>query len=288
MKQNIQHYTFREEAKIGFEIVDLEEVYARHKARMIQPHRTDFYHILLLKGGVSRHFVDFQTVDIQPTTLLFVNKDAIHAFEDADRIEGKGIVFLDSFFCSNEHDARFLQQSVCFNNFRTISRLNLTNDIEMVRQHFAMMYDTFRKPPELHHVQFLRNLLHNFLILSERLLHRQPGFESLPGGIDMDYCMAIRALLNTGFKTRKNVGYYAAALNLTENRLYHATQHVLGKSPKQLINERLVLEAKRLLVNSDMPVKEISFELGFEEPTNFNQFFKKNTGMTPKTWRARP
>lgn len=63
--------------------MDLGEVYARHKAQVTVPHRTSFYHILWLKSGVSQHFVDFQTYpDIQPDTLLFINKDAVHAFEN--------------------------------------------------------------------------------------------------------------------------------------------------------------------------------------------------------------
>ncbi len=286
MKSAIQRYAFKEEARIGLEIVDLSKIYALHKDRMTVPHRTDFYHILLLKGGVSKHFVDFQTIEFQPVTLLFINKDAVHAFDNVEHLEGKGIVFLDSFFCSNEQDAQFLHNSLCFNNFSAISRLNVTEDCADLKAVFDLMYEAFQKPSESFHAVFLRNLLHNFLILSERILRKQTDFESLPAGIDMDYTLGFRNLLNAHFATQKNVGFYAAQLNITENRLYHATQHILGKSPKQIINERLVLEAKRLLVNSAKPVKEISFGLGFEEPTNFNSFFKKNAGVTPGEWRA--
>lgn len=56
--------------------------------------------------------------------------------------------------------------------------------------------------------------------------------------------------------------------------------------PKQVINDRLVPEAKRLLINSDKPVKEISFDPGFGEPTNFNQLFKKNVPLIPMEWRT--
>lgn len=135
------------------------------------------------------------------------------------------------------------------------------------------MNEAFQKPPAIQ-IVFLRNLLHNFLILSERVLRQHSDFQALPAGIDMDISAGFRNLLNAHFIT-ENVGFYAAQLNITENRLYHATQHILGKSPKQIINYCLVLEAKRLLVNSAKTVKEISFELGFGEPTNFNQFFKK-------------
>ncbi|MBP9872947.1 MAG: helix-turn-helix domain-containing protein [Haliscomenobacter sp.] len=286
MKPAIHRYAFKEEAKTGFEIIDLGAVYARHKARMTVPHRTDFFHILLLKGGISKHIVDFQIFEIQPVVLLFINKDAVHAFENVEQVEGKGIVFLDSFFCSSEQDAQFLHNCACFNNFRAMSRLNVTEDCTDLKTVFALMDEAFQKPDEQHHIPYLRNLLHNFLILSERILRQQSDFQSLPVGMDMDYSTAFRNLLNMHFAVEKSVGFYATQLNITENRLYHATQHILGKSPKQVINDRLVLEAKRLLVNSAKPVKEISFELGFGEPTNFNQFFKKNAGLTPGEWRT--
>ena len=285
MKHQIQRYKFKEEAKIGFEIVDLGEVYTRHKALMTVPHRADFYHILLVEEGASRHFVDFQELSLEPFTLLFINKDAVHHFERSEHIKGKAIVFLDSFFCHNEQDARFLQSSVCFNNFHAISKLKIGEDCQGLKDYFGMMLQAFRNPLEQHHAPYLRNLLHNYLILSERFLREQDDFEQLPSGIDMDYTTAFREILNEHFKTQKNVGFYATAINITENRLYHATQRILGKSPKQVIKERLILEAKRLLVHSGKPIKEICFELGFEEPSNFNQFFKKYAQVTPSNFR---
>lgn len=285
MKPSIQRYAFKEEAKIGFEMVDLGEVYARHKDQMTAPHRTDFYHILWLEGGLSKHFVDFQTVDLEPFTLVFINKDAVHHFEKTEQVKGTGIVFLDSFFCSSDNDVQFLQTCVCFNNFRTISKMTMTGECQELKTLFGLMLDAFQKPSDEYRSIYLRNLLHNFLILSECQLRQQTDFEALPGGVDMDYTVAFRNLLNSAFKHQKSVGFYANQLNITENRLYHATQRVLGKSPKQIIIDRIMLEAKRLLVNTDMPVKEIGFELGFDEPTNFIQMFRKSTEETPNDWR---
>ncbi|MBK8655177.1 MAG: hypothetical protein IPN20_15015 [Haliscomenobacter sp.] len=64
---------------------------------MTVPHRTDFFHILLLKGGILKHIVDFQIFEIQPVVLLFINSDAVHAFENVEQVEGKALS-LDSFF----------------------------------------------------------------------------------------------------------------------------------------------------------------------------------------------
>jgi AraC-like DNA-binding protein len=287
MKPEIQRYKFKEEVKTGFEIVNLEAVYTQHKAQMTMPHRADFYHILWIEGGVSRHFVDFQEIAVEPFSLVFISKDAVHHFERTEEIKGKGIVFLDSFFCRSENDAHFLHSSVCFNNFNSVSKLKMNENSQELKEHFVLMIKEFCRAMEQHQSTYLRNLLHNFLILSERLLRQQEGFERLPTGIDLDYTSTFRNILNEHFKVQKTVGFYASSLNITENRLYHATQRILGKNPKQVINERLVLEAKRLLAHSDKPVKEICFDLGFEEPSNFNQFFKKYSGMTPNEFRSK-
>jgi AraC-like DNA-binding protein len=70
-------------------------------------------------------------------------------------------------------------------------------------------------------------------------------------------------------------------MSVSEKKLNKATNQVLGKSPKEIIDERVVLEAKRLLVHTSKSIKEVGFELGFDEPTNFIKYFKKHVGRTP-------
>jgi AraC-like DNA-binding protein len=70
-------------------------------------------------------------------------------------------------------------------------------------------------------------------------------------------------------------------MNISSKILNVATSQIVGSSPKKMIIERIILEAKRLLFQTNHSTKEISFLLGFEEPTNFNKFFKKHTYITP-------
>ncbi len=92
-------------------------------------------------------------------------------------------------------------------------------------------------------------------------------------------------MLETDYKTQKQVSYYAKKMIVTEKRLNQATSKTLGKSPKELINDRVLLEAKRILVNTNKSIKEIAYYLGFEEPTNFIKNFKKNVLITPTEFR---
>ncbi|MNW07779.1 Virulence regulon transcriptional activator VirF [compost metagenome] len=74
-------------------------------------------------------------------------------------------------------------------------------------------------------------------------------------------------------------------MNISERTLQKAVLQVLGKSPKELINEQMVLESKRLLVYGAMSVKEVSYELGFKEPSHFTKFFKARTGVFPTEFK---
>ncbi|MEN9701160.1 MAG: hypothetical protein RIR55_475, partial [Bacteroidota bacterium] len=74
---------------------------------------------------------------------------------------------------------------------------------------------------------------------------------------------------------------------VSEKKLNKSTLKVLGKSPKVLIDERVVLEAKRLLAHTTSSIKEIGFELGFDEPTNFIKYFRKHVASTPIDFRSK-
>jgi AraC-like DNA-binding protein len=94
-----------------------------------------------------------------------------------------------------------------------------------------------------------------------------------------------RDLLEAHYKDQKQVSYYAAQLLITEKRLNQATTKVLDKTPKEIIDDRIMLEAKRLLAHTSENIKEVGYALGFEEPTNFIKYFKKHASTTPTEFR---
>ena len=130
----------------------------------------------------------------------------------------------------------------------------------------------------------LKNLVQHFLLRAERE-KRKSGYEDIKKGPDLDYILLFRDLLEQYFTQSKNVSYYAERLHISEKRLGQATRNILGKTPKVLIDERVLLEAKRRLVHEHQSIKELGYSLGFEEPTNFVKFFKKHTLLTPLEFR---
>jgi AraC-like DNA-binding protein len=148
------------------------------------------------------------------------------------------------------------------------------------------MSDELENIKDTSQADILQNLLHNFLLHSERERRKQ-NFTEIKKGADFDYVMLFKHLLETGYKNQKQVNYYAKEISITEKRLNLATSKILGKTPKEIISDRIILEAKRILAHTTQSVKEIAFHLGFEEPTNFIKYFKKYSSTTPIEFREK-
>lgn len=282
--KNIERYEFKPGLSVEFEIIKLEELYRSGRELLTVPHRTDFYHILWFWKDSNTHLVDFQPVEIQANTILFLGKHKIHQFENSSDQDGLAILFTDDFFCKTEEQTRLLHSTNLFNDLIAVSKVRVIGEDNMLKDVLASMEKELMQPSDLFKPDILRNLLHNFLLLSERE-SREQNHSLARSDVDLDYVISFKGLLETNYTKFKQVGTYAKQLYITEKRLNQATSKTLGKSPKQLIDERIVLESKRLLVYTKESVKEIGFKLGFEEPTNFVKYFKKHCLHTPTEFR---
>ncbi len=109
---------------------------------------------------------------------------------------------------------------------------------------------------------------------------------AIEGGRLPEVYVAYRTAIETDLTFRHDVVDYAKVLNYSARTISRACQQVTGQSAKQVLTDRLVLEAKRLLTHTDSPAATISNQLGFSEPTNFTKFFTRNTGHSPSGYRA--
>ena len=284
MTTEIKKYDFKTGLPQEFEIVDLVELYKDFEETLTTTHRTGFYHIIWFQKGNPTHLVDFNAIKIKPDTLLFLNKDTVQRFDNKTQFRGKAILFTDSFFCRTEADTKFLRNTILFNDLFSVSQIQINKQGKLFAKLLQQMTDELRNEKDNSQADILQNLLHNFLLHSERERRKQ-NFTEIKKGADLDYVMLFKDLLEIGYKSQKHVNHYAKQIIITEKRLNQATTKVLGKSPKQFIDERIMLEAKRMLAHTTESVKEIGYSLGFEEPTNFIKYFKKHSAITPIEFR---
>ncbi len=277
-------YKFGADNKIQIDIVPIAKrlLTNRSKIHTTNPHRTNFYRIIWFQEGNPTHFVDFEKIDIQSPSLLFINKDRIHKFDKDINHDGKVLIFTDDFIFRTEQDQTFIQNSHIFNSLEQPFLLNVVDEkleilFNAIETELENKYQPFKK-------ETLYHLLNSILYTAERFANSK--FQT------SQYLSANASLVNSflkmleqHYKQRFTIEKYAELLNITTSKLNIIIQNAKGKTGKQVVTERILLEAKRLLVHSEMTVKEIGFYLGFDEPTNFVKFFQTNAKQTPTSFQ---
>jgi AraC family transcriptional regulator, transcriptional activator of pobA len=129
----------------------------------------------------------------------------------------------------------------------------------------------------------LKNYLNAFLLTVER--EKQGNTASREKTQFDNRVLQLRHILEQHFRQEHQAGFYADAVSLTPKRLSEITKEAVGKTVTEMLHERLVLEAKRQLAYSQRSVKEICYELGFEDPAYFSRFFRNHTGYAPHDFR---
>ena len=285
VKEQIQKYDFKEGLPQEFEIIDFDLLFNEFPDEISKPHRAEFYQILWFQKGSPTHSVDFNLIKIKPNTLLFINKNSVQLFDNETSFSGKMILFTDSFFCKTEVDTRFLRSSILFNDLLSISQINVSKSNSIFAAILEQLDTELQQPKDNYQPDILRNDLRNLLLHSERVRKNQ-NFIEIKKGADFDYALTLKELLDKNFINHKKVNFYAQKMNLTSKRLNQATTKIFGKTPKEFIDDRVLLESKRILAHTNESIKEIAFSLGFEEPTNFIKYFKKHTDKTPVEFRT--
>jgi AraC-like DNA-binding protein len=284
MTEKIKKYDFKEGLPQEFEIIDFDLLLNEFSEEIKKPHRTEFYQILWFQSGSPVHVVDFKSVKIVPNSLLFINKNNVQLFDNQTTFKGKAILFTDNFYCKTKIDTQFLKSTILFNDLLSVARINISNSI--IGTIFKQLETESKNQKDQYQADIIRNDLRNLLLHSERERKKQ-GFVELEKDTNLEYALIFKDRLERNFVQFKNVGFYANEMNISTKRLNQITSKIFGKSPKTIIDERVMLECKRLLVHTNESVKEIAYSLGFEEPTNFIKYFKKHTGETPISFGER-
>jgi len=283
MQSDIKSVKFKEGLPLEIEVIPIAETFQKHTHTISNPHRAEFYHIFWFQKGTATYLIDFQPVPIKANSFLFVNKNRVQVLDNFNEHDGRLLLFTDGFFVKNEADSKFLKTTILFNDLLAIPVIDTRSSI-ILETIFNEIETELPIENDGYHFDILHNLLHNLLLTAERELKKQ-GIPEIKTGIDLEYTLLFRDLLETQFKNLKSVSGYSAQMNISEKRLNQATTKTIGKTLKEIIDDRVLLEAQRLLVHTNLSVKEIGYELGFEEPTNFIKYFRKHTFKTPTAFR---
>ncbi|MEO0008802.1 MAG: HTH-type transcriptional regulator ChbR [Bacteroidota bacterium] len=280
----ITQYDFKPGVPLGIEVVELKQLRESLSHMLRVPHRVNFYDIIWIQGGTPVFVVDFNRIEIKNSTIIFINKSHVQYYEKFNDCEGYIMPFTETFLCRSAIETNFLNNSLLFNNPVKAPFIELEAEDQFISDLFHAIIQELNGEPDDTKYYLLQSLLFAFLLKCERK-YLKTGLEEIHDRAEWNTAIQFRNLIDQHFSQDRSVAFYASQLNISEKSLLRSTNSVFGKSPKEVIHERLLIEAKRLLLHSNSNTKEIAFTLGFDEPTNFVKYFKKYTQKTPLEFR---
>ena len=284
----IRTYTFAEASGHpgGFALKTLESIYNGPTLESEKPHRHDYYVLLFIEKGKGVHYIDFNEYAVTDRSLFFLMPGQMHQLLFFSEPQGHAILFTEDFLVSNAIPQRLIDDLYLFNEYGVSPPLSISDAQMPAYRSLLDQMAFFMNTMEKFHTEALASLVQLFLILGNNhcSLKKDDALLLAEGGNAM--LRNFKLLLNQHFSHDHQVIYYAEALAVTPDHLNKTLKNLTGVSAKDHIQNKLMLEAKRTLLFSDISNKELAFELGFDEAAHFNNFFKKMTGMSPGMFRS--
>lgn len=269
---------------ISFDLIKLKE---KKSYDSRNPHRHSYYEIFLILDGGGTHEVDLELFDLPENSLHFVSPGQVHWLNTSLGSHGFVILFSHEFHMLGSNNKDLLYELPFFNNNSKQPILSISGkDLELVKDLFIKINDEFQSE-NVDKDEMIRSYLNALLIHSKRSFIGESKDESDTDVKGNELIRKFRTLVEQKFIHEHSVSEYAKLLFVTANHLTEKIQKGLGKSASEVIHDRIILEAKRLLYHSDHGINEIANELNFEDPSYFSKFFKKRTNSSPGEYRSK-
>jgi AraC-like DNA-binding protein len=253
----------------------------------LPPNRYKFYYISLITKGNAVKNIGLHTFKIKSNTLWFVPPGLIHSSKDwSHDARGYYITFSPDYLLFDASYQMPLQQSPFFKlNCAPYMYLNKTDGEEIVDL-FKKMYEEAQRG-DVFKDALIRLYIRELLLKAERMYHCQQADCPIQTKTTVDLVNRFIQSVEAHFIEQKSVGFYANLLAIHPNYLNSVVKTVSGNTATNIIRERTLLEAKCLLYQSKLSVKEIAAHLRFQDASYFSRFFKKHTRSTPQQYQKR-
>lgn len=275
--------------KLQFAIFDLREYLTNDDGKTTYAHTHSFYQIIWFKSGRGKHYVDFKEYDVFDNAIFFIAKDQVHYFDDNRDYDGVLIHFNESFLVQNDNEVEFFLKCSMFNNPYQTPSCCIGRGIEpMLDEYIQQIQRELVNPRSFGQDELLKSYLKAFLIQVQR---KKNEFEEKQGRdpfiVDEKRLQLIEFinLIDANHTKGLTVAEYAGLMHISSRTLSDLTHQSLNKTPSLMIQERIILEAQRLLLHSNLNVSQIAYRLGFDDPSYFVKYFKKHAAVSPTEFR---
>ncbi|MCK0114909.1 helix-turn-helix transcriptional regulator [Gelidibacter sp. F63206] len=262
------------------EFIELMELDASSCAIFNQPESSSLT-ILWFQTNDNRFIIDGKKYSFTKNQIVFFTE--FHKVEVLKKGTAKYLRFNRPFFCVIDHDIEVSCKGILFFG---ASQLPIITIPEEEIEHFQILWKMFTiemQSKDNLQISMLQMMLKRYLILSTRLYKKQHQFSKIKK--ENDIIREFNFLVEQHFNSKHTVAEYADLLFKSPKTISNIFSKIGVKTPLSYIQDRKMLEAKRLLHYSDIKVQEIAFKVGYDDIQSFSRFFKKQEGVSPSKYR---
>lgn len=276
---------FHKEEKVSFAIRSMKEIDDEIAGEIIPPHRHNYYSILFVKNAYGKHQIDFVEYDVKPKSIIFINPGQVHDVKVKKSPEGYAILFTSEFLLNNGIKKEFVENLRLFRNCDDNPPLKIPED---EYEQFSDLVESIAKEfnsTDQQRFDMISSHLKIFLVKCNRLTKSKNEILETAIGSDIPIVKEFKFLVERHFHILHKVNEYAEKLFVTANYLNEVIKAGIGKTAKEYIQDRIILEAKRRVHYTEMTSKEIAYELGYNDPAHFSKVFKKHTNQSFSSYK---
>jgi AraC-like DNA-binding protein len=274
------HYLTEWYKDIEFNIEPIEDVISKVGDKIFKPHITDFYQIIIISSGEGFHEVDFNALVVKANTVIPIVSGQVHAFKKNQSLQGYVIVFTPNFLIHDKANLKYIYNSIVFHTIIKPQQLLCNDELILLPQ---LLYKTYLKKNVYEYEEQLRSYLKLILL---QLEHTKRNLVQTYSDTSIILSQRFIHELEKRINYQTKISGICNKLNTNSKKISAAIKTTTNRTPKQLLDERIILEIKRMLSYTDLSIKEIAHNIGFEEAANLTNYFKKHTQLTPSQFRA--
>ena len=250
-----------------------------------EPHRHDYHELLWLRSGHGEHLLDGKPLAVRPRTLTLIGRGQVHVFRHAESVHGAAIRFGDEALLGGA--AQRATPGWMLAGRGGVAVEVPVGEVARLEAIVAALEGEATRPPDARSAELERHLLSVLLLWIERWDEATRTERRDADEAEAQLHRRFAERLESDYATHHDAAHYADALGVPPAALSRALAHVTGRSTKELVTDRVMLEAARLLRFTDLTIQEVAHRTGFRDPLYFSRAFKRHQGEAPQAYRAR-
>ena len=268
----------------SFGISKMEDIYTKRNGKIDEPHRHNYYTVLIINKAKGEHKIDFNSYKLSNKQIYFVAPGQVHQVIEKEKSYGFAMTFSNQFLIENSIRLSFIESLNLFQNYGQNPPLIPANkQFEAIEEFSNQIYNLFNSEANMKFLS-IGAFLKLLLIECNNICAINPIESDVDSSGD-NLIRTFKKEIENNYRKEHSTTFYANQLHITPDHLNRTVKLKIGKTAKDYIQARIITEAKRLLYFTNLSNKEIGYELGFNEPANFSAFFKKHTQVSPSNFK---